>query len=76
MIIIDEELLIPHLIIVGIVDWLAVPAVVPRHIEGPALLEHPEAEKCLEGIMIIIIIIIIIIITWKALYAIIRPLIS
>ena len=27
------------------------PAVIPTHEEGPALLEHPEAEHCLEGVV-------------------------
>ena len=44
----DDE---SNLVIVGIVHRLAVPAVVPCHEEGPALLEHPEAEHCLEGVV-------------------------
>ena len=40
-----------NLVIVRVVHRLAVPAVVPSHEEGPALLEHPEAEHCLEGVI-------------------------
>ena len=38
-------------LVVGVVDRLAVPAVVPRHKEGPALCEHPEAEESLTEVV-------------------------
>ena len=38
-------------LVVGVVDRLAVPAVVARHKEGPALCEHPEAEESLTEVV-------------------------
>jgi len=36
---------------IGIIHWLTVPAVLASHKEVPALLEHPEAEECLEEVV-------------------------